>query len=214
MKFKKLLFHYKLENIISEANTALDIGCGVGRVSFAMAKDFSKVLGIDVSEVMIEKAKEYRRSLSIENVEFFANNGMNLSQIPNNSVDFIFSYLTLQHCPSSTQVLKYIEEFSRTLKPKGVCLFQTRVSPTLKHHIKFIASKKLAKIRIFFKKDYHFEEAFTGNWTYSPKIYHVVSRCFSSFYLLQTPIELYEERFWNLKNEYERWKRSFFICIK
>ena len=212
--FKKLLSHYGLQNSISKNKAALDMGCGVGRLTFAMAQDFYKVIGVDVSEVMIKKAKEYKKNLDIKNAEFLVNNGEDLSLFSDKNIDFIFSYLTLQHCPSPKQVLMYIKEFSRILKPQGICLFQTRVSPTFKRCIRFMMSKKLAKVRRFWKKDYYTEEAFMGNWVYYPRIYEVVSKCFSSFYLLQTPIEIYNKRFWSLKDEYERWKRSFLICIK
>lgn len=213
-KFKKLLSHYGLENIISRNKIALDVGCGVGRITFAMTQDFLKTIGVDVSEIMIKKALEYQKNLDIKNVEFFVNNGVDLSLFSDNSIDFLFSYIALQHCPSPGQVLNYIKEFSRVLKPAGVCLFQTRVSPTLKRYVRFLLSKKLANVKEFFKKTHHLEKAFMGNWVCYSKIYHVVSKYFSSFYLLQTPFELYYERFWEIKNEYERWKRSFWICIK
>lgn len=214
-RFKKLLFNYGTESIISKDKIAIDMGCGVGRITFAMAQDFLKVFGVDVSEIMIEKAKKYQKDLNVKNAEFLANNGTDLSLFSNNSIDFLFSYLTLQHCSSSKQVLKYIKEFSRVLKPRGVCLFQVRVAPTFKRYIRFKLSKKLVRFKYFLReKGYYLKEAFMGNWVYYPEIYKVVSHYFSSFYLLQTPIQIYKERFWNLNSEYERWKRSFFICIK
>ncbi len=214
-KFKSLLSHYGLlKDIISKNKITLDMGCGVGRITFAIAKDFSKAIGVDVSEEMIKKAQKYQKNLDIKNVEFLVNNGVDLSLLSDNSIDFVFSYISLQHCPSSRQVLEYIKEFSRVLRPKGVCLFQARVSPNLKRYIRFMLSKKLAKIKQLFKKKYHTKNAFMGNWCYYPNVYKIVSQYFSSFYLLQTPIEIYKDRFWKLNTEYERWKRSFFICIK
>jgi len=95
-----------------------------------MCRDFERVIGVDVSEQMIEKANINRSTLGIKNCEFLVNNGVDLSIIPDQSVDFCFSYLTLQHCPSGRQVLHYIREFSRVLKSDGVALFQFRVAPT------------------------------------------------------------------------------------
>lgn len=217
VRFKEFLAHHGLENIISKDKTALDMGCGMGRVAFAIAKDFSKVFGVDASEAMIEKAKKYQKQLNIKNLEFLANNGIDLSLISDNSVDFVFSYITLQHCPSSEQVLAYIKEFSRVLKPSGVCLFQTKVVPTLSSYFRFILSEKLAKIKHFLKKDYYAtKSAFFGSWIYYPHIYKVISRNFSSYRFIQAPIEIYKERFNDNKFSSEAfiWRRSFWICIK
>lgn len=213
-RFKELLTHYGLAYIISKKNIALDMGCGVGRITFAMAEDFYKVIGIDVSEKMIQKAQEYQKYAGIKNVEFKINNGVDLSVMKSSSVDFLLSYLTLQHCPRPIQVLNYIKEFARVLKSGGVCVFQTRVSPAFKRYLRFLLLKEIARIKRSIIKDYHLQNAFMGNWVYYPKIYKVVSENFSYFYLLHTPIELYKERFWKLSNEYERWKRSFWLCIK
>ena len=38
--------------------TALDFGCGVGRLSQALTKYFEQVAGVDISHTMIAKAKE------------------------------------------------------------------------------------------------------------------------------------------------------------
>lgn len=217
IEFKELLHRHGLENTFNKDNTAVDIGCGMGRMSFAMSDDFGKVIGIDVSEVMIQKAKTIKEKMKIGNCEFIVGNGVDLSDIPNSSIDFCFSYLTLQHCPSSRQVLHYIKEFSRVLKPDGVALFQFRVAPTYSLYLRFILIHKFwQKVkRVFGKveKD-RATDAFIGNWVPYTKAHKIVSINFRNFYLIQTPVEIYRDRFWDLSDGFERWKRSFWLCIK
>src|SRR5258708_7750647 len=54
---------------------ALDLGCGVGRLSFALADLFDTVIAVDVSEEMIERANLLKEELGCQNVEFYSNNG-------------------------------------------------------------------------------------------------------------------------------------------
>jgi tRNA/tmRNA/rRNA uracil-C5-methylase (TrmA/RlmC/RlmD family) len=43
---------------LPERESALDLGCGVGRFSRAFARRFRDVLGVDVSTEMVKKARE------------------------------------------------------------------------------------------------------------------------------------------------------------
>lgn len=204
--FKKLLSHYGLDGAVAKEKTALDMGCGVGRMAFAMSSDFKEVFGVDVSEIMIEKAQEYQKIFGETNIKFSVNNGVDLSSFSDESLDFVFSYIVLQHCPSSKQVLKYIKEFSRVLKPGGVCLFQTRVSPTLMRFLKFNIQKKLRRIKYLGKKNNYIKEAVMGNRVYYPKLYSMLKKNFSAFDLVFSPIEIYGKDFWLLNSEFDRWK--------
>jgi ubiquinone/menaquinone biosynthesis C-methylase UbiE len=53
--------------------------------------------------------------------------GQSLSGLPSNSHDFVFSYLVLQHFPSTELVAGAIQEMIRTLKPGGVISSNSRV---------------------------------------------------------------------------------------
>lgn len=217
-QFKNLLSHYGLERVYSSRGRAIDLGCGTGRLVLAMYEDFAQVIGVDVSEHMIEKANINRSTLGVNNCEFVINNGVDLSSISDGSVDFCLSYLTLQHCPSGKQVLHYVREFSRVLKPNGVALFQFRVAPTWFFYFRFIISRAQTKLLSWlFKKgedNYAILDAFAGNWVPLTQAYREISKHFQAFYLIQSPVELYKDRFWDLSSEFERWKRSFWLCIK
>jgi SAM-dependent methyltransferase len=74
---------------------ALDFGCGVGRVTLALASVSETVIGLDVSESMLREAENNRTERGINNVTFLASND-SLSTI-DGSFDFIHSFIVFQH---------------------------------------------------------------------------------------------------------------------
>jgi len=107
--------------VLIEPGVALDYGCGVGRLSRALAKSFKLVLGVDFSETMISEAKS--ANARFENIRFLNNNGVDLADLSDKSVDFIYSNMVLQHSPRHVQ-LSLIKEFCRVLRPNGILVFQ------------------------------------------------------------------------------------------
>ncbi len=100
---------------------ALDFGCGLGRLTQALGAHFPHVLGLDISSSMVEQA----RSLNArgEVCEFRVNADADLRQVSSNTIDFIYSSITLQHIdPEYSRV--YLAEFIRVLRPGGVLVFQ------------------------------------------------------------------------------------------
>lgn len=101
---------------------ALDFGCGVGRLARALAGEFSKVIAVDISSAMLAEASKANQDIG--NIEFIHNTRNDLTIIPENSVDFIYSNIVLQHLPANRQTL-YIRAFCKVLSPGGVMVFQT-----------------------------------------------------------------------------------------
>jgi 2-polyprenyl-3-methyl-5-hydroxy-6-metoxy-1,4-benzoquinol methylase len=101
---------------------ALDFGCGLGRLSQALAQHFQKVVGVDVSGSMISQANAYNKHPS--KVEYLLNVNNHLALLPRNQFDFIYSNIVLQHIPPGDQ-LRYIGEFMDLLRVGGVAYFQT-----------------------------------------------------------------------------------------
>ncbi len=109
--------------VAAPSGTALDFGCGVGRLSQALCEHFNHVIGIDISSTMIEKADALNQHA--ERCRYVVNVTERLESIGTSTIDFVYSNITLQHVPPRFQ-LGYIREFLRVLRPGGVAAFQVR----------------------------------------------------------------------------------------
>ncbi len=107
-------------------NRALDFGCGVGRLTQALASHFAEVHGVDISETMIEIARKFNRQGDV--CQYHLNLRDDLSLFDDNFFDFIYSNITLQHMPPDF-ARSYILEFLRVLKPEGLAVFQIPSRP-------------------------------------------------------------------------------------
>lgn len=95
---------------------ALEIGCGIGRMTRCFAQEFAEVIGLDISPEMIEKAKSFHWP----STRFLVGTGRDLSGVAGESIDFTFSYIVLQHIPDRNIILNYIREIARVLRPGGL----------------------------------------------------------------------------------------------
>ncbi|MDQ8180443.1 class I SAM-dependent methyltransferase [Pelagicoccus sp. SDUM812005] len=100
---------------------ALDFGCGLGRLSFALCQHFEKVTGIDISKEMIEQATQSSRKPS--NLQLTRSERNDLQGFEDNAFDFVLSLIVLQHIPQKV-AKNYIREFLRVARPGGVIVFQ------------------------------------------------------------------------------------------
>ena len=89
-------------------NLALDFGCGVGRMTAALAKHYNNVIGVDISDRMIELAKQFSPQ---RNAQF-----EQLIEPPlpfgDKEFDCVYSTIVVQHIPFPYN-LWYVEEFFR-----------------------------------------------------------------------------------------------------
>ena len=108
---------------ITPAESAMgELGCGAGRMTRAFARRFRAVTAIDISEEMQARAKRYLKDS--DNVRWAPTDGVSLTGIETGSMDFVFSYLVLQHYPSAELIAGSIQEMMRILRPGGAFLFQ------------------------------------------------------------------------------------------
>lgn len=101
--------------------TCVEVGCGPGRMTALLAERFDRVIAVDVSPVMLERA---RGNVPAANVEFELVSGDRLDSIDDRVADTIVCYLVLQHLPERRIVARYFAEFSRVLAPPGSAFVQ------------------------------------------------------------------------------------------
>jgi SAM-dependent methyltransferase len=104
--------------------TCVEVGCGPGRMTAALAERFDHVAAVDVSPAMVERA---RVSVPNANVDFRVVSGERLDGVESGLADALVCYLVLQHLPSRETVLAYIAEFGRVLGEGGEAFIQLPV---------------------------------------------------------------------------------------
>lgn len=103
---------------LKEGETVLDLGSGAGFDSFLAANkvgEKGKVIGVDMTPEMVEKARENARKACYKNVEFRLGEIENLPAA-DNSVDVIISNCVINLSPDKARVF---EEVFRVLRPGG-----------------------------------------------------------------------------------------------
>lgn len=103
---------------IKEGNVVLDLGSGAGFDAFLAAKrvgNTGRVIGVDMTKEMIERAKVNSKKYGYKNVEFKLGDIENLP-LENNSIDIIISNCVINLAPNKDKVFS---ESYRVLKKGG-----------------------------------------------------------------------------------------------
>jgi ubiquinone/menaquinone biosynthesis C-methylase UbiE len=107
--------------LLGKDKVVLDIGCGIGRICAAVAGEVRTVVGIDVSQAMVEAAR--RRCAELANVRLLHTGGRELAGLETGSFDLVlavdlFPYLV--GCPGLAA--RHFEEAARVLGAGGALL--------------------------------------------------------------------------------------------
>lgn len=103
---------------IKKGDTVLDLGSGAGNDCFVarvLVGNTGKVIGIDMTEAMIEKARQNAEKLNYSNVEFRLGD-IEAMPVPDNTADVVISNCVLNLVPDKN---KAFSEIFRVLKPGG-----------------------------------------------------------------------------------------------
>ena len=93
---------------------ALDFGCGLGRLTQALAGYFDEVVGVDIAPAMIAGAERY--NAIGDRCRYVLNPRSDLGLFESGNFDFVYSNLVLQHMHPKYGAA-YIQEFIRVLAP-------------------------------------------------------------------------------------------------
>lgn len=117
----------------------LDFGCGVGRLSLALADRADQVVGVDISPPHIRLARERAAQSGITNVDFRA------IETPGDldafsGFDLVVSLIVLQHNPPPVMAA-LLDKLLRALAPRGAAVIQI---PTFIRDYRFAVADYLA----------------------------------------------------------------------
>jgi ubiquinone/menaquinone biosynthesis C-methylase UbiE len=118
-EMQTVLSHLATLARVPNGNSAvLDFGCGVGRLTQAMARRFASCVGVDISQQMIQQADSLNR---YAHCRYVASSAAPLP-FADGSFSFIYSNIVLQHVPRHF-AKEYLREFVRLLAPDGILVF-------------------------------------------------------------------------------------------
>jgi SAM-dependent methyltransferase len=116
-----LLFHRCAELDLPIArDRALDFGCGVGRLTQALGRRFEHVVGVDISQPMLDLAVTLNR---YPGVRYVRSGDQPLRDLLQQRFDLIYSNVVLQHVPKSIAA-GYVGDLVDMVAPHGLLVFQ------------------------------------------------------------------------------------------
>lgn len=114
---------------IAPGETVVEIGCGVGRLTRAIARRAGSVTALDVSAEMIQQARDANPDAA--GITWLHGDGTSLAGVADEFADGCFSHVVFQHIPDPQITLGYVSEMGRVLKPGGWAIFQISNKPEI-----------------------------------------------------------------------------------
>lgn len=93
----------------------LDYGCGSGTFCRVLSEKKAIVTGVDISESMIEVAKEGRT----DNIDYYQITSGNLAFLPENSFDYVVSNFVFCTISTRQEIIKIMSSINRVLRKNG-----------------------------------------------------------------------------------------------
>jgi len=107
------------------ADLALDVACGPGAFTLALAPRVSFARGIDVTEEMVRQARAFQAERQIENAAFDCGEAESLPY-PDATFDLVTCQMSFHHMPKPWLALR---EMVRVTKPEGRILIIDTLGP-------------------------------------------------------------------------------------
>lgn len=172
---------------LAPLRSCVELGCGVGRVSIWLARQFASLTAVDISRPHLDLAEDAARQRGIANIGFVQiRSPQALGELP--PFDALYSVIVLQHNPPPV-MRSILDALLPKLNPGGIAYFQV---PTYRFGYSFDAAAYLASAAIRGQMELHVLpqpalfslfarhgcevlEVREDNWTGSP---HVISNSF------------------------------------
>jgi SAM-dependent methyltransferase len=117
----------ELDLSLASTDSVVEIGCGLGRLTRAIAARAADVRALDVSPEMLARAREHNAHLAT--VTWLEGDGSSLGPVESSSADACVSHVVFQHIPDPAITLGYVREIGRVLRPGGWAAFQVSNDP-------------------------------------------------------------------------------------
>ncbi|WP_170334011.1 glycoside hydrolase family 99-like domain-containing protein [Ruegeria arenilitoris] len=112
------LHRYQLARSLATGLDVLDIACGEGHGTDAIAANAKSVVGVDISEPAVRHAKLHYRD---PNLSFHVGSATDIP-LPDDSVDMVTSFETIEHLEEYDRMM---QELQRVLRPGGLLLISS-----------------------------------------------------------------------------------------
>ncbi len=118
-----ILKRYGFANL--ESKICVEYGCGLGRVTLALARIFRKVHGYDISSNHLALAERRASDSGVHNIDFhLCSADFDVDSLEN--CDFFYSFIVFQHNPPPI-IRELIAAALRSLRGGGIAIFQVPV---------------------------------------------------------------------------------------
>jgi len=111
---------------LGRTGSALEFGCGVGRLTIPVAKHFDRVTAVDVAPTMLVKLASNCEEFGVRNCTSFLSHEAWEQGGP---FDLVYSFLVFQHLPNTTSVAAYLKRMANCLAADGICHLQFDTRP-------------------------------------------------------------------------------------
>lgn len=166
LSFESLIYK-KMVNF--KDKRVLDLGTGGGRYTFEIASAATEVIGVDISEEMINLANKRKKAENVLNVQFETGDARKL-RFPPCYFDIVISSGMLEYLKSPRP---FVEEISRIIKDEGIFLFschRKRISFLLFRIYNFIMDYFLS--RVYLPNAVTYSEKLVSRASFWEKAYH------------------------------------------
>ena len=158
--------HTKLElkyikNLLNKNQRILDLGCGYGRFTIPLAKQEYDIKGIDITPVLIKKAREIARKQKVK-IDFKIGDMKKLPYRKESFDAIVCMWTVFNELINKKDQLRSIKEMLRVLSKKGFALIEMPLPVKITGDKRTIRYEKSKDELVFHKKTHLVESTISG----------------------------------------------------